>query len=426
MSSKPAIRVENLSKTYKVYARPRDRLLGLLSGCHYQPFPALKPISFEVRKGETLGIVGHNGSGKSTLLQLICGTLTPTTGTVAATGRISALLELGAGFNPEFTGRENIFLNAAILGLSEEEIRRKYDAIAEFSGIAEHLGQPVKTYSSGMVVRLGFAVAIAVEPEILIVDEALSVGDIAFQRKCFSRIEDLKAKGATVLFVSHAINTVLELCDRALLLDHGELLMDGEPGPVMAQYQRLMFAPAKALGGIRSTIRSGKEAAEKPAPASGYDPSLMPESRVDYVSQGAQISHVELTDLKGKRVNLLKRGETYRYSYTVKFKESANDVRFGMSIKTNTGMVLGGASTHTEKKPVPEVKRGRTAKVSFEFTCRLLPGTYFTNAGCTGVRGGERLSLHRILDACMFRVLGEGGTATGKVDFGITSKVTGI
>lgn len=239
-SGNAIIQVSGLSKCYQIYGRPQDRLrqaivprLQRLAGrppvCYYQDFWALREVSFEVGYNETVGIVGRNGSGKSTLLQLICGTLSPTAGKVETHGRIAALLELGAGFNPEFTGRENVYLNAAVLGLSQDEIRGRFDAIAAFADIGPFIDQPVKTYSSGMVVRLAFSVAINVEPDILVVDEALAVGDELFQRKCFSRIEALKAGGTTVLFVSHSGSTVVELCDRAILLEGGELLAMGSP-----------------------------------------------------------------------------------------------------------------------------------------------------------------------------------------------------
>ena len=221
MSSEIAISVADVSKRYQIYDAPSDRLKQMLTRArkqYFREFSALKNISFEVRKGETVGIIGRNGSGKSTLLQIICGTLNPTGGTLHTRGRIAALLELGAGFNPDFTGRENVYMNAAILGLSKLEIEQRFDDIAAFADIGEFIEQPVKSYSSGMSVRLAFAVAINVDAQILIIDEALSVGDELFQRKCFSRIEAIRAQGATILFVSHSGGTIIELCDRAILL----------------------------------------------------------------------------------------------------------------------------------------------------------------------------------------------------------------
>ena len=250
-----AIRVRDVSKHYFLYARPEDRLkqsivprlqrlAGRTPAKYYRDFAALNGVSFEVRRGETVGIIGRNGSGKSTLLQIICGTLQPSSGSVEVNGRIAALLELGAGFNAEYTGRENVYLNAAILGLARSEIDQRFEAIARFADIGEFIDQPVKTYSSGMYVRLAFATAINVDPDILVVDEALAVGDEAFQRKCYARIEEIQAKGGTILFVSHAAQTIVQLCSRALLIDGGELLLEGRPKIVTGQYQRLMNASA--------------------------------------------------------------------------------------------------------------------------------------------------------------------------------------
>ena len=239
-SSDIAIQVTNLSKIYSIYNQPQDRLkqsviprlqqlVGLPPKRYFHEFWALRDISFEVGKGQTVGIIGRNGSGKSTLLQIICGTLSSTIGTVTTQGRIAALLELGSGFNPEFSGRENVYLNGAILGLSREEIDSRFDDIAGFADIGDFIEQPVRIYSSGMVVRLAFAVQAMVDPDILIVDEALAVGDEKFQRKCFARLEELKSKGTSILFVSHAAAQIVELCDKALLLERGERLLFTQP-----------------------------------------------------------------------------------------------------------------------------------------------------------------------------------------------------
>ncbi|MEO5344465.1 MAG: ABC transporter ATP-binding protein, partial [Gammaproteobacteria bacterium SHHR-1] len=246
MSSEPVqIRVSDLGKAYQIYARPQDRLKQFLARGrrrYFREFWALQGIDLEVRKGEVIGIIGRNGAGKSTLLQLLCGTLNPTQGEIEVQGRIAALLELGAGFNPEFSGRENVFLNAAIMGLSQQEIERCYPAIAEFAGIGDFIDQPVKTYSSGMFVRLAFAVATSVDPDILIIDEALSVGDGAFARKSFDRIMQLKEKGATILFCSHSMYQIDALCDRALWLERGQSRMLAETGQVTAAYNAALTA----------------------------------------------------------------------------------------------------------------------------------------------------------------------------------------
>lgn len=239
MSSDIAIKVDNLSKCYQIYDNPRDRLKQMLMRGrrkYYREFWALRGLSFEVKKGEAVGVIGRNGSGKSTLLQLICGTLSPTSGSVQTEGRIAALLELGSGFNPEFTGRENVYMNSAVLGLNLAEIDACYDKIVAFADIGDFIEQPVKTYSSGMFVRLAFAVAVHVQPDILVVDEALSVGDIAFRNKCMEAIQKLMACGVTVLFVTHDLGTLQLLCSRVFWLAHGELLASGDPVRISQDY----------------------------------------------------------------------------------------------------------------------------------------------------------------------------------------------
>lgn len=263
MSSSVAIQAQHLGKAFQLYERPIDRLKQMLMRGrrrYYKEFAALHDVNFELQKGEVLGLVGRNGAGKSTLLQLICGTLNPTEGSVTVQGRVAALLELGAGFNPEFSGRENIYLNASILGLSKSEIDERYDAIVDFSGIADFIHQPVKTYSSGMYVRLAFSIATSVDPDILVIDEALSVGDGAFARKSFDRIMRLKEKGATILFCSHSIYQIEALCTRALWLDKGIVQLMGDPSTVVARYQNFLdrdAAPADTTAVAHALSPSG-------------------------------------------------------------------------------------------------------------------------------------------------------------------------
>lgn len=247
MSSELAIHAQQLGKTFQLYERPADRLKQMLARKgrrYYREFAALNNVDFRLGKGEVLGLVGRNGAGKSTLLQLICGTLTPSVGSVTVQGRIAALLELGAGFNPEFTGRENVYLNASILGLSKNEIDERYEAIVDFSGVRDFIHQPVKTYSSGMYVRLAFSIATNVDPDILIIDEALSVGDGAFARKSFDRIMQLKERGATILFCSHSMYQIEALCTRAIWLEKGAVQKMGNPGAVVASYQAFLDSDA--------------------------------------------------------------------------------------------------------------------------------------------------------------------------------------
>lgn len=442
MSSDPiAIRVDRLGKCYEMYSQPHHRLFQTLCRGHqqfYKEFWALKEVSFEVKKGETVGIIGRNGSGKSTLLQVICGTLAPTSGSVEANGRVAALLELGSGFNPEFTGRQNVYMNGAVLGLSRQEIEARYDSIASFADIGPFIEQPVKTYSSGMMVRLAFAVAINADPQILIVDEALSVGDEAFQRKCFARIEEIKKNGATILFCSHSGGTIISLCDQAILLDAGEKLVMGSPKQIVAKYQKLIYAPPDKRASIRDEIRAaaGEPPAADPSqtetklpaepePEELFDPHLKPQSTVEYESHGPRISSASIFTLSGRQVNGLVRGRSYRYTYTVKFEQAATNVRFGMLIKTVSGIEIGGAaSAPGPGQGIPYIAPGTVAKVQFLFTCGLNPGTYFLNAGVTGTPRDEETYLHRVLDICMFRVLPvENNTSTGIIDFTCAAEI---
>lgn len=440
-----ALSVRELSKCYRIYRFPKDKLKEVvLLGRHtyHKEFWALRDVSFEVNKGQTLGIVGRNGSGKSTLLQIVSGTLTPTTGTVDICGRVSALLELGSGFSPEFTGKENVYMNASILGLSRQEIDERYDEIVEFADIGDFIDQPVRTYSSGMYVRLAFAVAISVEPRILVVDEALSVGDEIFQRKCFARIRSLKERGCSILFVSHSGATVIDLCDSAVLLDRGERLLSGDPKQVVANYHKLISAPHEEQDRLREEIRSGGEtgverpeietseseqlgSVRQPEEKPFYDPGLVPKTTVRYVSRGAEILDPKITTLDGERVNNLIGGQDYIYRYKVRFQEAAFEVRFGMLIKTITGFELGGAvTTATLEGSIPKVASGRVVDVKFRFSCLVAPGVYFLNCGVLGTVEGIHRFLDRSIDAIMFRVMSEPNLrTTGIVDFRIRHSV---
>lgn len=438
-----AIRVENLSKCFHIYDRPRQRLQQLLLAPiksrikeadvkYYREFWALKNINFEVSRGETVGIIGKNGSGKSTLLQIICGTLTASEGTVDVNGRIAALLELGSGFNPDFTGRENIYLNGSILGLSRQEIDDRFAEIESFADIGDFIDQQVKSYSSGMAVRLAFAVAINADPEILIVDEALSVGDELFQRKCFSRIEAIRQKGATILFVSHAGSAIVELCDRAILLDSGDMLTEGAPKQVVGNYQKMLYAAADRRAIIRQQIIAGQPPtglepeAEETARIKldqdieeSFDPDLKPNSTIEYEDKGARIRDAGIYTQSNIKVNNLVRGRSYLYRYTVDFTTVAERVRFGMLIKTVSGAELGGAiSAPSVADSVEWVEAGSRVQVQFQFACNLTPGLYFLNAGVTGISDQVETFLHRALDVAAFRVITESGClATSIVDF---------
>jgi lipopolysaccharide transport system ATP-binding protein len=362
---------------------------------------------------------------------------------------VAALLELGAGFNPEFTGRENVFLNGTVLGLTYAQVEEKFDEIAAFADIGDFVDQPVKSYSSGMYVRLAFAVAINVMPEVLIIDEALSVGDEAFQRKCYARINKIRESGATVLFVSHAAGTVIELCNRAILLDRGEMLATGSPKAVISQYHKLLYAPGDRVAALRQEIRaqstkgeiealpqaalnaeyaeafaSDIEAAADDPSEEFFDHGLVPQSTVRYDFRGAHIEDPHVETMDGRRVNVLRSGREYVYVYEVRFDQHAQAVRFGMLIKTITGLELGGGVSAIRENAIPVVQQGETISVRFRFRASLAPGVYFLNAGVLGSLAEDEIYMDRVIDAAMIRVAPEiGRLATGHVEFQISTSV---
>ncbi len=402
-----AIRLHDVGKIYRIYPHPSDRLKqSFVRGRkhYFTEHVALKPLTLDIPRGHTVGVVGMNGSGKSTLLQLITRTLTPTSGSLEVSGRVSALLELGAGFNPEFTGDENIFLNGSILGLSRNEIEKRYDDIVAFSGLPLHLiKQPVKTYSSGMYVRLAFAVAIAVSPDILIVDEALAVGDEGFQRKCFARIKALQESGATILFVSHSARAVTDLCDHALLLDTGELLMQGTPSEVVANYHKMLFAREDDRAGVRASIQS-VEAKSKTFSDLIVPATASPESRTEYVADGGKINEVRLTNAQGEETVLLLPGEPYQLHYRVTWERPLSNISCSMMIKTLTGIEFAGAHGGEHQQIFAQVHTGEVTDIRFDFICRLMSGDYFLNVGVLENQFGTYRFIHRIVDALHIKV----------------------
>jgi len=442
-----AISVKEVTKTYKLYDTHADRVKEAfhpLRKKYHRPFNALTNVSFDVNKGETLGIIGRNGSGKSTLLQIICGILQPTSGSVELNGRVSALLALGTGFNPEFTGRQNVYINGSILGLKHEEIENRFDEIAAFADIGDFINQPIKSYSSGMAVRLAFAVAISIEPDIFIVDEALAVGDEAFQRKCFARIKQIQERGGTILFVSHGAGTIVGLCNHALLIDQGELLIGGSPKQVVSYYHKMIFVPPGKIEKMKkewqgdpnrlnlvwnenqeekeneSEKSSGngveKKEKDKPVQKSFYVPDMAPQSTIYFEKRGAVIDNPHITTLEGKQVNILMNGEEYIYTYSVFFERAAFQVRFGMLIKTVSGLEIGGAATAPIGEGIDYIESATSWCVKFHFRCTLNPGAYFLNAGVLGVVKGSEDYLDRNIDVAMFRVqYNENRTATGIV-----------
>jgi lipopolysaccharide transport system ATP-binding protein len=427
MSSEIAVKIENISKCYHIYDKPRDRLMQMLMRGrkqYFREFWAVRDVSFEIKKGETVGIVGRNGSGKSTLLQMICSTLNPTSGSLQTHGRIAALLELGSGFNPEFTGRENVYLNAAVLGLTKDETDERFDDILAFAEIGSFIEQPVKTYSSGMLVRLAFAVQAMVDPEILIVDEALAVGDEKFQRKCFARLEELKSRGTAILFVSHSGPQVIELCDRALLMERGECVMISTPQEVVRSYQRLIYAPeleqqvllqeyrelsiSSALSSRSQPVVGIAEADIEPSDTvvDSFDQGLVPETTTIYPEQGARIEKIEIQDTGGRMLNVLTPMQRYRVVVSGKFLVDIEKVYFGIHIRSISGAVISGQRHPEDGRYIKCSKAGGRFCVEFWFDMKLLPGTYFVGGGVWSTV--EPTCSHRVLDAIMFRVQSNG------------------
>jgi lipopolysaccharide transport system ATP-binding protein len=422
LARETAIDVRGVSKVFNIYTQPIDRLKQAIfrgKRTFFKPFAALNNVSFTVPRRQTVGIIGENGSGKSTLLQIIAGLLNASAGTAAVDGRVSALLELGAGFNPVFSGRENIYMNAAILGLGKEEVDERFDEIVKFSGLADFLDRPVETYSSGMYVRLAFSIAVCVDPDILIVDEALAVGDEAFQRKCFARIEEMQDRGATILFVSHSAGMITQLCDRAVLLDHGEIIADGTPKDVIAQYRRLNHAQGGDRDTVRTEILESDFSGENQA-LEAHVPDLVSQSRTEYISDGARILNPRIETLEGRPINVLLRGRRYIFAYEVVFERDSEAVLFAMLIKTHTGVELGGRASYGRHERFPSFTAGSTVTLRFEFDCALNVGSYFLNAGVNGLVDGERRSLHRVMDILMFQVAPDGNDIlNGVIDFDI-------
>jgi len=418
--SEVAIRVDDVSKLYKLYDKPSDRLkesLGLTRKKLYKEHYALHNVSFDVKRGETVGIIGTNGSGKSTILKIITGVLNPSGGHVEIDGRISALLELGAGFNMEYTGIENIYLNGTMIGFSREEIDAKMQDILDFADIGDFVHQPVKTYSSGMFVRLAFAVAINIDPEILIVDEALSVGDVFFQAKCYKKFEDFKKMGKTILFVSHDLGSISKYCDRVVLLNRGKKLAEGTPKEMVSMYKRIMVNQDKAeeIAAHQMDMSSLEEEDEKEIKEAACEGqwknyyNLNPDVD-EYGNGAAEIEDFAIIDENGNYTNAIVKGTRFRLKSKVKFKQDVHDPIFTYTFKNIQGVAITGTNTMYEKKDVPLAKEGETYVATFEQDMFLQGGEYLLSMSCTGYRDGEFQVYHRLYDVCNVTVVSDKNT----------------
>ena len=418
-----------LSKCYRIYNHPRDRLLQAVWGRDqrgkpkqfFREFWALQEVSFSLGRGQTLGVVGRNGSGKSTLLQLLCGTLQPSTGEVRMQGRIGALLELGSGFNPEFSGLENVFLNASLLGLGRAETEARLDEILAFADIGEFIDQPVKTYSSGMSVRLAFAVQAHIDPDVLVVDEALAVGDEFFQKKCYSHLERLKERGTSVLLVTHSCPQIIQHCDQALLLHKGKARMLGEPARITVTYQRLINASdaewdAAFTGAATTQLPPTPLPPKSPSLESSgawFDPNLIPQSSEIYPSHGGRITDAWIELQTGEPVNVLPFGEGFVVVFCYSADQALNRVALACHLASHTGQRISGQTLPEEAGPhaggqiEAELPASSNWQVRFFFRGGLWPGLYFIGGGILSYAGQERNFVHRVVDFRALRVLEE-------------------
>lgn len=406
--SETAIRVKNLTKMYKLYDNHMDRLkesLGLTKKKCYKEHYALSDVSFEVKRGETVGIIGTNGSGKSTILKIITGVLNPTEGNVEINGRISALLELGAGFNMEYTGIENVYLNGTMIGFTKEEIDAKLDAILEFADIGDFVYQPVKTYSSGMFVRLAFAVAINIEPEILIVDEALSVGDVFFQAKCYRKFEEFKKMGKTILFVSHDLASINTYCDRAILLNKGVKVKEGEPKEIIDIYKKILVnqyddIDEESLADVDTgAIEQVKEVERKEDFL--YKESMQRNPNViDYGDGSVEIFDFAILDEKNQITNTVESGTDLTVLMKVRFNRTIKDPIFAYTLKDIMGVELVGTNSMYEKMDTGTVKAGEVREIRFKQKWCLQNGDFLLSLGCTGYENGEFVVYSRLYDVC--------------------------
>ena len=425
MQSNLAINVCDVTKIYRLYDKPIDRLKESISLTHkkyHKEFFALDKISFSVEKGSTVGIIGTNGSGKSTILKIITGVLNPTTGSVEVDGNISALLELGAGFNMDYTGIENIYMNGTMMGFSREQMEAKLPEILEFADIGDFVYQPVKTYSSGMFVRLAFALAINVEPEILIVDEALSVGDVFFQAKCYRRMEEIRKTGTTILMVTHDMGSVIKYCDKVILLNKGEFLAEGPAGEMVDLYKKILAGRmddleadlAKRLDSNFSDMMELNNDINK-THAKEYN-GLMKEkisinpNKTEYGDGRAEIYDLGLLDSKGELTNLLLKGEEFTIREKIRFNANIESPIFTFTIKDKKGTELSGTNTMFEGVEVKPVKPGDEAVVEFKQKMTLQGGEYLLSMSCTGFENGTHVVYHRLYDVTFITVISNKNT----------------
>jgi len=452
------IKTHNLSKSYKLYEKNSDRLKEALHPFgkkYHHMFDALSNINFTVGKGEVLGLIGRNGAGKSTLLKIISGILTQSSGECVVKGRVSALLELGTGLNPELNGVENIHFNSIIKRFTSKEIEAKMDSIIDFADIGEFMYQPIKMYSSGMRARLGFSMAIHIDPEILIVDEALSVGDELFKRKCYARMQQFLDEGKTILFVTHSLSTINELCTRAILLDQGEMILEGHPKLVTSHYLKLLYSSLRERAHVRDslvklngntekkalyakrllnkeldkdndklTYGDERKKAESENMAAFYIDSFQTQTEVRHQSDALDLFDLEIQTRDGQKVNALVMNEEYVCTFKVRFNVSMQFVSITVKIKSIKGINVSGIRFPKSNMDFPRVKKGEVFRFDWYFTCRLVPKSYFVNVTIGNFSDGDKNQLLHLSDALAFKVQDQEHCTLGMVDLDNTCKLT--
>ena len=436
--SEYAIQVKNVSKMYKLYDRNRDRIMdafGLSRAPRYHEHYALHDLNFSVKKGETVGIIGTNGAGKSTILKIITGVLNPTDGEVDINGRISALLELGAGFNMEYTGIENIYLNGTMIGFSREEIDKKLDDILKFADIGDFVYQPVKTYSSGMFVRLAFAVAINIDPEILIVDEALSVGDVFFQAKCYKKFEDFKKLGKTILFVSHDLGSVAKYCDRVVLLNKGAKIAEGNPKQMIGMYKKLLVNQLELDERTQEMVMEDEQEHNRinsPVFDNTSDKVELWKNQYkinpaldEYGNGKAHIIDFAVRDEEGTITSSIEKGTRFSILSEVKFEDTVQNPIFTYTFKNIQGTAITGTNTMYEKQEIDVANAGDVYLCEFNQEMNLQGGEYLLSISCTGYRDGDFTVYHRLYDVINISVVSDKNTV-GFYDMNSKVKITKV
>ncbi len=411
MNNQNIISIQDVTKTYKLYDKPSDRVKEAFHPArkrYHTPFNAVNNISLAIKRGDTVGIIGRNGSGKSTLLQIICGILTPSQGKVIVDGRISALLELGAGFNPEFSGRENVYLNASILGLKKKEIDVCFDKIVAFADIGNFIEQPVKSYSSGMYVRLAFAVAINVNPDILIVDEALSVGDTLFQSKCYAKFREFQKNGVTILFVTHALDLITRYCNHAFLLEEGSILASGPAKDVVDEYNRIVVNRSnRALpsGDLSSGMKEKRRTCKNNSAELQWEGLFHVNPKENrYGDRQAEILEAGIFSMSGDPVQALLKGEEYEFKVKVRFNKAVNEPIFSYTVKDIKGFDISGTNTLFEEVETGDFLENEMLIITFRHTMQLNSGGYLLSFGCAGHVGSEYIVHDRRYDYMSFEV----------------------